>query len=93
MVEGRAHVIIHGMVQGIFFRYNTRVRAVQLGLKGWVKNSFNGTVEALFEGPKEDVETIVNWCRRGPSGARVDKIDLEWGEPTGEFDRFDIRGW
>ena len=93
MREARVHVIIHGFVQGVFFRYSTRERAAALRLKGWVKNNFNGTVEAVFEGSKGDVETIINWCRRGPSGSRVDRVDLSWDEPTGEFDSFKIKGW
>ena len=93
MPEARAHLVIHGRVQGVFFRYATRETAVSLGCTGWVKNNFDGTVEAVFEGPKEDVGTAVGWCGRGPSGARVDSVDLEWEDPTGEFSRFEIRGW
>ena len=93
MAETRARVIIHGFVQGVFFRYSTRERAAAFRLKGWVKNNFDGTVEAVFEGPEEDVGKMVKWCGRGPSGARVDRVELAWDEPAGEFDTFEIKGW
>ncbi len=93
MPEVRAHLVIHGRVQGVFFRYTTRETAVALECTGWVKNNFDGTVETMFEGSEEKVKKAVEWCRRGPSGARVEKVDLEWKIPTGEFQGFEIRGW
>lgn len=93
MSETRAHLVIHGRVQGVFFRYTTRETALSLGCTGWVKNNYDGTVEAVFEGPEEKVRRAVGWCRRGPSGAAVEKVDLEWEAPTGEFPGFEIRGW
>jgi acylphosphatase len=71
-------------VQGVFFRAETRVRAESLGLTGWVRNAPDGAVEAVFEGDPERVESMVEWCRRGPSGARVDELDVIPEEPTGE---------
>ncbi len=80
----RAEVIVRGMVQGVFFRVETRDRAHSLGLSGWVTNSRDGTVRAAFEGEDERVESMVDWCRRGPSGAQVEDVDVTWVEPEGE---------
>jgi acylphosphatase len=80
----RAEVTVHGMVQGVFFRVETRDRARSLGLSGWVANAPDGTVRAAFEGEDERVESMVDWCRRGPRGASVDSVDLSWAQPEGE---------
>jgi acylphosphatase len=80
----RAHVTISGRVQGVGFRYATRARARSRGLAGWVRNNGDGTVEAVFEGPPEPVEALIAWCRRGPSGARVDDVKVELEAPNGE---------
>ena len=80
----RAHVVAHGAVQGVFFRSETRDRARSLGVGGWVRNAPDGSVEAVFEGEDEQVESMVHWCKRGPSGARVDDVDVTWAEPRGE---------
>ena len=80
----RAEVIVRGMVQGVFFRVETRDRARSLGLSGWVTNARDGTVRAAFEGEDERVESMVDWCRRGPSGASVDDVDVTWVELEGE---------
>ena len=71
-------------MQGVFFRAETRDRARSLGLAGWVRNAPDGTVEAVFEGGDERVDSIVDWCRRGPSGARVEDVDVVWEDPSGE---------
>jgi acylphosphatase len=86
----RAKVIIEGSVQGVFFRAEARDRARALGLSGWVRNVPDGTVEAVFEGEDERVTTMVEWCRRGPSGARVENVDVDWSEPRGA-EGFSIR--
>ena len=80
----RAEVTVHGMVQGVFFRVETRDRARSLGLSGWVTNARDGTVRAAFEGDDERVESMVEWCRGGPGGASVDEVDVSWAEPEGE---------
>lgn len=80
----RAEVTVHGMVQGVFFRVETRDRARSLGLSGWVTNAPDGTVQAAFEGEDERVLSMVDWCGRGPSGARVEGVDVTWAEPEGE---------
>jgi acylphosphatase len=86
----RAKVVVHGMVQGVFFRAEARDRARSLGVGGWVRNAPDGSVEAVFEGEAERVESMVDWCSRGPSGARVDDVDVTWAEPQGD-DGFSIR--
>ena len=86
----RVRVRIHGRVQGVFFRAETRDRARSLGLGGWVRNAHDGTVEAAFEGPFERVQSMLDWCRRGPSLAQVEDVSVESEQPAGEVD-FDIR--
>jgi acylphosphatase len=80
----RAKAIVHGAVQGVFFRVEARDRARSLGLAGWVRNVPDGTVEAVFEGDDERVASMVEWCRRGPTGARVEEVEVDWSEPKGE---------
>jgi len=87
----RAHVIINGRVQGVFFRYATQEEATRLGLKGWVKNRRDGQVEAVFEGDEATVEKMLKWCHQGPPHAVVNKVDVNWEDYKGESDRFDIR--
>ena len=69
------HVVIRGRVQGVGFRAFVEDEATRLGLQGWVRNRRDGTVEALFSGPAETVRQIIQRCREGPRGARVDAID------------------
>lgn len=87
----RAHVIVHGRVQGVWFRQSTKDEALRLGVHGWVRNLPDRTVEAVFEGEKRKVEEIVGWCHRGPAGAEVTAVDIAWERPRGEFAHFDIR--
>jgi acylphosphatase len=87
----RAHVFVSGKVQGVYYRATTRDEARERGVAGWVKNLDDGRVEAVFEGEKDDVEAMVEWCHEGSSAARVDGVEVEWEEPTGEFDGFEIR--
>jgi len=82
--EARARVVVSGRVQGVFFRDETRRRARSLGVAGWVANRRDGSVEAVFEGPREAVESMVRWCGRGPSGARVDDVQTAWEDPRGD---------
>ena len=84
----RAHVLIFGRVQGVFFRANTLEKAVSLGLKGWVRNVHTGEVEAVFEGEEEKVKEMIEWCKKGPPGCRVDKIETKFYEYRGEFEDF-----
>jgi acylphosphatase len=79
----RRRVVVHGHVQGVFFRDSTRQRAAQHGVSGWVRNTSQGTVEAVFEGPEEAVERLVEFMRRGPRGARVDRVEVADERPEG----------
>ena len=86
----RRHVYVSGMVQGVFFRYETRERARARGLAGWVRNLPDGRVEAVFEGPERDVDGMVEWCRNGPRGASVTDVESIAEEPEG-LQGFDVR--
>jgi acylphosphatase len=86
----RAHAIISGRVQGVFFRVETQRAAEGFGVFGWVRNKRDGSVEAVFEGPQQNVDAALDWCRQGPRMSRVDKVDVNWQTYTGEFDRFDV---
>ena len=81
--RARARVHITGLVQGVYFRASTQREARELGLAGWVRNT-EQSVEAVFEGPRTAVEQAIEWCRRGPSRAIVDDVDVRWEEPEGE---------
>jgi len=82
--------IIYGRVQGVFFRMETRKAAQRIGVFGWVKNKEDGTVEALFEGEKERVDSVLEWCRKGPPLSEVEKVSLSREEFTGNYNSFDI---
>ena len=86
-----AHVYVYGIVQGVFFRYNTKRLADQLGVSGWVRNLPDGRVEAYFEGEEDAVRRMVEWCHVGPPLARVERVEVEWGEYTGRYMGFTIR--
>ncbi len=90
MSDTRAHVIISGKVQGVFFRAETERAAVERGVNGWVKNRTDGTVEAVFEGPEAAVAAILEWCKKGSPGSRVDDVDVRWESYQKEFSGFDI---
>lgn len=87
----RAHVFIKGDVQGVFFRSNTRSQAAMRGVSGWVRNLPDGRVEAVMEGERASVESLIESCRKGPPGARVDDIDLSWEKPSHKYTGFEIR--
>ena len=86
----RAHVIVSGRVQGVFFRMETKRAADRLGVSGWVRNLNDGTVEAVFEGSQDLVQAGLDWCRQGPQHAAVDDVQVTWQEYVGEFDGFQI---
>jgi acylphosphatase len=79
----RKRVVVHGFVQGVFFRDSVRRHALGAGVGGWVRNNRDGTVEAVFEGEAEAVERLVTLCHEGPRGARVDRVDVAVEEPEG----------
>jgi acylphosphatase len=88
----RAHVYISGRVQGVNFRWYTQRKAQELGLTGWVRNLWDGRVEAVFEGEENAVRRAVEWCYRGERPAWVEQVEVDYLEPTGEFSSFRIRG-
>ena len=83
-------MVVHGTVQGVFFRDSTRRKAVSAGVSGWVSNRPDGTVEAVFEGDPAAVASMVEWARRGPNGARVDRVE-ELEEPPEGSTGFEVR--
>ena len=86
----KVHAIIHGKVQGVFFRMETKRAAERIGVFGWVRNKRDGTVEAVFEGDEDRVNAILKWCQSGPPLSRVDRVEESWDTYTGEFGGFDI---
>jgi acylphosphatase len=86
----RMHVIISGRVQGVFFRVYARETAVALKLTGWVRNTHDGSVEALFEGDDKNVEAMLEWCKKGPPHAIVKHVDAAEEPYSSEFHDFRI---
>jgi acylphosphatase len=80
----RAHVYVSGKVQGVYFRATTRDTAREQGVDGWVRNLDDGRVEAVFEGPEEDIAAMVEFCHEGSSAARVEDIDVTYEQPRDE---------
>jgi acylphosphatase len=83
--------VIYGFVQGVGFRFGVERAANTRGVAGWVRNRPDGAVEAVFEGEPEDVEALVDFCRRGPRGAQVDRVDVEVESAEG-LDGFRVAG-
>ena len=79
----RRRVIVHGLVQGVFFRDTVRRRAQSWGVAGWIRNRSDGAVEAHFEGLEPAVERMVAWCRQGPARATVTRVDVREDSPAG----------
>ncbi len=90
MGKARAHVLISGKVQGVFYRVNTKRMADKLGVKGWIRNLPDGRVEAVFEGDEEAVKRLISWWWIGPPGAKVTNIEVEWEEYLGEYESFKV---
>ena len=82
----RAHVFVSGRVQGVFYRAETRDHARTRRLGGWVRNCGDGRVEAVFEGPLPQVESMIEWCRKGPRLAHVTSVEVAWEPPAGQMD-------
>lgn len=89
-VKARAHVFIRGRVQGVFFRSETRRKARGSNVTGWIRNLRDRRVEAVFEGEKDDVQKLVDFCKEGPTGAKVASIEVVWETYTGAFEDFRI---
>lgn len=84
----RADVLISGRVQGVFYRASAQQEAMRLGLMGEVRNLPDGRVEVVAEGPRERIEELVEWCKRGPPSAVVEHVAVRWSKPQGAFRTF-----
>ena len=89
-MTARVHVIITGKVQGVCFRIATKQEAEKYGVTGWVRNIIDGSVEAVFEGKKDRVDSVLEWCGDGPLSAKVKKVETKWEEHKNEFQFFQI---
>ncbi len=89
--NARLSIKIHGQVQGVFFRSETKKQADLLDLIGWVKNNSDGTVECLAEGDKDKLDQLLDWCNIGSDGAKVDKVEVKWQLFEGENNKFEIK--
>ncbi|MGH3499980.1 MAG: acylphosphatase [Nocardioidaceae bacterium] len=87
----RRRVVVHGRVQGVFFRDSCRRKAEGAGVRGWVGNRPDGAVEAVFEGEDAAVSALCEWCREGPPQAQVDRVDVSEEEPGGSAAGFEVR--
>jgi acylphosphatase len=83
--RARAHAFVSGLVQGVFFRAETSRLARSRGLAGWVRNLPDGRVEAVLEGPRQAVESMLEWMRDGPRGAAVSSVEVGWEDPEGQL--------
>lgn len=86
----RAHLLVTGRVQGVYFRGATEREAKRYNVTGWVRNLSDGRVEVLLEGDKEAVEYVIEFCSRGPAGAHVRNVNIHWEKWVGEFTDFVI---
>jgi acylphosphatase len=84
------HAVVTGVVQGVNFRYHTRRVARSLGLTGWVRNRADGTVEVVAEGPRSQLQALLDYLRKGPEMARVDGMAVTWTQATRTFPTFEI---
>jgi acylphosphatase len=83
-------LIIHGKVQGVFFRASTKDKARELRLTGFVRNREDGTVEVVAEGERDQLQKLVDWCREGPELSQVNNVQLDWQPYTAQFEEFTI---
>ena len=90
MAHRRVEIIVQGRVQGVFYRASTARRARELGVVGWVRNEPDGSVRVVAEGPEAALAALVDWCKSGPPGARVETFDARWSEPRGDLTSFVI---
>jgi|SRR5579884_1495447 acylphosphatase len=88
----RLRAVVHGLVQGVGFRYFVLDRARAAGLRGWVRNRPDGSVECLAEGPRQALEVLVDDLRRGPRPARVTEVELDWETARGDLPGFRVVG-
>lgn len=91
-MKKRVGLKIYGKVQGVFFRDSTQRKAKELNLSGWVRNEPDGTVQIVAEGEEKDLKELIEWCRAGGAEyTRVDKVNIEWLEPSGQFNNFIVK--
>ena len=86
----RVHLIIRGKVQGVYFRHNTQIVASRHNITGWVRNLEGGQVEVVLEGDETNVDQVIQWCKTGPPGAKVEHVDMQYENYSGEFKAFNI---
>ena len=87
----RAHILVSGRVQGVFFRSEAKKEADKRSVKGWVRNLYDGKIEAILEGEEEVVKKIIKFYRKGPPHARVKDVEVKWENYKGEFRSFRIK--
>ena len=90
MALKQVHLVVRGRVQGVFYRASAQREAKRLGLTGWVKNRQDSAVEMCVEGEEDELKELIAWAHKGPTAARVDKVDVRWRGYTGEFPDFRI---
>ena len=90
-MRAQAHIIFRGLVQGVNFRAHCRGHALGLGLTGWVRNREDGSVEAVFEGDRAEIEDAIAWNRKSQPHAEVSGLEVRWSSASGEFRTFEIR--
>ncbi|RLF95133.1 acylphosphatase [Thermococci archaeon] len=86
----QVHIFVSGRVQGVFYRANTRKKAKELGIRGWVRNLYDGRVEITAEGKEEDLKKFIEWCKKGPELAFVENIKVEWKDYKGNYKDFSV---
>ena len=89
-MKKRVNLKIYGRVQGVWYRASTEKVARQLGVNGWVKNNFDGSVSVVAEGEEEVLKNFINWCWQGPPSAKVERIEEQWEDYKGEFSEFKV---
>ena len=90
-MKKNVHVLISGRVQGVWYRASTKQKAEYLGITGWVKNTKDGSVEAIFEGEEEKIDEMIKWCYKGPPLAKVNNIDIKNNQQIIGFEEFSIK--
>ncbi len=86
----KIHLLISGSVQGVFYRVNSKNKADEFGLTGWVRNISNGRVEIVAEGEEKNLKNMINWCNNGSNNAIISEIKVKWEKYSGKFDKFEI---
>jgi acylphosphatase len=89
--QSLAQIRIRGRVQGVYYRASMVQEAQKAGLTGWVRNCEDGDVEAVAEGSRAAIESLLAWCRQGPPGARVDSVNVNWQAAAGSFSGFTVK--